>query len=175
MSTAYPDIISDVVKNVRPAIRGPLTIVVDQTGVGRGLSDMVARKFDDDITRVAISAGHASTFASDHTRLIPKVELVTCLQLLLQTRRLRIAESLPFAALLVTELQNFKAKPVAVSDDPLIAWREGQHDDLVFAVALALHQAEKCPPWSDDQPGCGALPAWYAQRQLYAPDYRAWR
>src|SRR5262245_16293605 len=95
MGTPYPEIIADVAKNIRPAIRGPLTIIVDQTGVGRGLSETVARAFDYDITRVAISAGHASTLASDWTRLIPKVELVTCLQLLLQSRRLRIADSLP--------------------------------------------------------------------------------
>jgi hypothetical protein len=166
IGTPYTTIVPDVAKNIRKGIKGQVTFVVDQTGVGHALGDMLARVVDDEITRVAISAGHASTYAPDGTRLIPKMELVTCLQLLLQGRRLRVAQTLPFASLLVAELQNFRTKVVAVSDDPLVAWREGQHDDLVFAVALACHQAERCPPWVEVRAGCGALPAWMEGREF---------
>jgi hypothetical protein len=167
LGTPYTTIVPDVAKNVRPQIKDdPVTFVVDQASIGHALGDMLAHVVDDTITRVAISDGHDSTYTPDGTRLIPKMELVTCLQLLLQGRRLRVAQSLPFASLLVAELQNLRTKVVAVSDDPLVAWREGQHDDLVFAVALACHQAERCPPWSDDQPGCGALPAFMEGRTL---------
>src|SRR5580765_6978847 len=76
LGTPYTDIIPDVAKNVRPQIKGgTVTFVVDQTGVGHALADMLARVVDDPITRVAISAGHASTYAADCTRLIPKMEL----------------------------------------------------------------------------------------------------
>ncbi len=58
--------------------------------------------------------------------------------------RLRVAEGLPDAAVLVEELLNFRVKI-----DPLTAhdsyggWREKEHDDLVLAVALACWYGER--------------------------------
>ncbi len=118
LGAPYTDIIPDVAKDVRPQIKNvPVTFVVDQTGVGHARGDMLERVVHDKIIRVAISAGHALTYATDGTRLIPKMELVTCLQLLFRGRRLRVAQTLPFALLLVSELQNFRTKIVAVSDE----------------------------------------------------------
>jgi hypothetical protein len=73
---------------------------------------------------------------------VPKKELVSTLQVLLQARRIRVAPSLPGAQTLVRELQNFKKKFPAVSD-PFEAWREGPHDDLVLAVAIAAWLGER--------------------------------
>ncbi len=67
------------------------------------------------------------------------------MQVLLQTRRMQIAESLFEADTLVKELVNFQTKPAPAAGgaDPIAAWREGKHDDLVFAVAIAAWQAER--------------------------------
>jgi hypothetical protein len=45
--------------------------------------------------------------------------------------------------LLVKELQNFRTKVTVAGTDPLEAWREGQHDDMVLAVALATWAGEQ--------------------------------
>jgi hypothetical protein len=72
------------------------------------------------------------------------------LQLVLQGRRLKIAPELPQANLLTAELSAFRLKSVPLNETAVVEWREGQHDDLVFAVALAVWFAEKNPPlWPD--------------------------
>jgi hypothetical protein len=70
------------------------------------------------------------------------------LQVLLQGRRLRVAQGLPAAQVLARELQNFRMKVTLTNSDNLGAWRENQHDDLVLAVALACWMAEREPPWN---------------------------
>jgi len=52
---------------------------------------------------------------------VPKKELVTCLQLLLQNRRLHIARSLPEATALVRELQLFQVKITAGANETFLA------------------------------------------------------
>jgi hypothetical protein len=45
--------------------------------------------------------------------------------------------------MLVREIQNFQVKiNLETAHDSYGAWREGTHDDLVLAVALALWVAE---------------------------------
>ena len=66
--------------------------------------------------------------------------------MLLQTRRLRIAKSLPNTAILVRELETFKVKITELANESFGAWREGQHDDLVLAVAMAAWAGERGLP-----------------------------
>ncbi len=65
------------------------------------------------------------------------------LQVALQTRRLKIAKELSLRPVLVEELRDFRLKvnPLTAHD----SWnaREGQHDDIVLAVAVALWHAER--------------------------------
>ena len=86
---------------------------------------------------------------------VPKKELVGTLQVLLQTRRLQVSRSLPDAAVLVQELENFRAKVTAAKKETLESWREGRHDDLVLAVAMAAwlgEQALTAPGEGPDEP-----------------------
>ncbi len=52
--------------------------------------------------------------------------------------------------MLVRELENFRVKITAAANETFGAWREGQHDDLVIAVALACWLAEREPRWGPD-------------------------
>ena len=61
----------------------------------------------------------------------------------LQSGQLKVAADLPEAATLQRELQNFQVKiKLETGNDSYGAWREGTHDDLVLAVALALWIAQ---------------------------------
>jgi hypothetical protein len=123
------------------------SLVVDLTGVGRPVLDMIYRAAPKaSITAACLTAGQQASTLEDGTRLVPKIELVSCLQVLLQSRRLRVARNLSAAKVLARELENFRMKPVLAAGDSL-AWRENQHDDLVFAVGLASWLAEREPPW----------------------------
>jgi hypothetical protein len=72
---------------------------------------------------------------------------------LLQKRRLQVAHALPAAAVLVNELENFRTTVSLAKNDSFESWREGPHDDLVFAVALAAWLGEqRLPPLTDPPP-----------------------
>src|SRR5262249_53124300 len=110
---------------------------------GKPVVDMLRRaKVKASIRPVTVSAGHKATL--DEGRwLVPKVELVSTLQVLLQSRRLKVAPALREAPTLVQELTTFQLKPVLAGDDASLAWREGPHDDLVLAAGVAAWLAER--------------------------------
>jgi hypothetical protein len=104
LGTAYTKIVPAVafLRRNEPLRQAPL--VVDQTGVGRAVVDML-RQTANGVIAVAITGGHAVTRAEDGSYHVPKKELITALQVVMQGRRLQIARSLPDAAALVRELQ----------------------------------------------------------------------
>jgi hypothetical protein len=83
---------------------------------------------------------------------VPKRDLIAAPQVLLQSRALKIAAELPEAETLVAELQNFRYEITRSGNDTYAAWREGDHDDLVLAVALAVWALKKTSPPSPDYP-----------------------
>jgi hypothetical protein len=69
--------------------------------------------------------------------------LASVLQVLFQSGRLKISREIPEYQTLVEELLNFRVKITANAHDTYEAWREGQHDDLVLALAMACWYAER--------------------------------
>jgi hypothetical protein len=76
---------------------------------------------------------------------IPKRDVISSTQVLLQTGRLKIARSLPHAALLAREPVNFRFKVGQERSEDVLDWREGPDDDLVLALAIAAWEAERNP------------------------------
>jgi hypothetical protein len=114
------------------------TLVVDQTGVGRPVVDLFRQAGLKPIA-VTITAGDSTT----REKLQPddwhvaKLTLVSRLQATLHSGDLKIAADLPETAALVSELQDFKATFTQTGYARFGA-REGKHDDLVLATAIAL-------------------------------------
>lgn len=74
---------------------------------------------------------------------MPKKDLAGALIAAFHGERLRIAAGLTEGATLVNELLNFKVKVnIATGNESFEAWREGVHDDLVLAVAMAVWWGE---------------------------------
>jgi hypothetical protein len=118
-------------------------LVVDQTGVGRPLVELLRRESGlVPVIPITITAGQRATVTQDGSRHVPKKALVRCLQRLLERRRLKIASGLPDAVVLAHELINFRVRITSAANETFGAWRDGQHDDLVLAVALAAWLAE---------------------------------
>ncbi len=156
LGTAYPAIVQRVVELLGSPLLSGSTLAVDQTGVGRAVVDMLADALRGRVSclyfPITITAGHAVTGGDSGSLQVPKKELVGTLQVLLQARRLHVARTLPEAALRVKELESFRAKVTAARDETFESWREGQHDDLVLAVALAAWLGEQALPTPDDLP-----------------------
>ena len=143
LGTPYTEIVKDVAKRVeRPPLRDSL-LIVDKTGVGTAVVDMFTEaRLPVRLRPALITSGHAVTPGEGGGVHVPKIELASTLQALLQARRLLIVQSLPEAAVLGQELATFRVKVTTAGNETFEAWRERDHDDLVLAVALAAWWAE---------------------------------
>ena len=72
---------------------------------------------------------------------VAKILLTGLVQKYLQSGRLRIGAKLPHAATLQKELRDFRVKISKAANETYEA-REGQHDDIVLALAIALFAGE---------------------------------
>lgn len=145
LGTPYPQIVQQVegILSAQP-LRGCCALVVDATGVGRPVVDLF-RASGLALIGVTITGGDAVSQDESGYR-VPKRDLVSALQVLLQSGRLKFAEGLPEVPTLVRELMAFQVKIDArTAHDTYGAWREGAHDDLVLAVALAAWFVECAP------------------------------
>jgi hypothetical protein len=150
LKTPYTAIVPAVVQMAR-SLPGYPVLVVDQTGVGRAVVDLLqSAPLPGRMVPITITAGHQATVLEDGSHHVPKKDLVGCLQVLLESRRLRVARGMPEADTLVREMQDFRVKITAALNETYSAWREGKHDDLVLAVSLACWLAEREPPWPPD-------------------------
>ena len=144
LGTSYPTIVERVADMLsREPLAGDASLVVDATGVGAPVVDLL-REAGLRPVAVTITGGDAVGCEGRDYR-VPKRDLVATLQVLLQTGRLKVAESLPEAATLTRELLNFQVRITDKAADIYGVWREGGHDDLVLAVALACWWAQQVP------------------------------
>jgi hypothetical protein len=122
------------------------TLAVDRTGVGAPVVEMLRQaQINGQLVPIHITGGqHARRDEESRGWTVPKVELVSALQVAFQARRLRIARGLREAGTLVRELQDFRVRITAAAHETFGA-REGQHDDLVLAVAMAVWLSERSP------------------------------
>jgi hypothetical protein len=151
LGTPYPA----VVRRVRTLLHTPplqknVELVVDATGVGAAVVGIL-REAGLWFRSVLITAGDKEV-REGNTHKVPKRDLIAAPQVLLQSRKLHIASALPEAETLAEELQNFRYEITRSGNDTYAAWREGDHDDLVLAVALAVWMAQKTPPPSPSYP-----------------------
>jgi hypothetical protein len=144
--SSYPRIAEEVSQMLRAVPRCGLRLVVDQTAVGRAVATLFNRNNSVSTREVLISAGHAVTSSEDGCTHVPKKELVSVLQMLLQTQRLKIAAGLSLAEALSREMALFRASVKVASGAEEVTWREREHDDLVLEVALAAWEGERNPP-----------------------------
>ena len=141
---SYPGIVTRMLGLMEtPPLRNNAALAVDATGVGAAVVDMLRRSslvFD----AVTITGGSTETRSDWYSYRVPQRDLVSTLQVLLQQGRLKIAAGLEHAGTLRAELLNFRVKINAVTaHDSYEAWREGDHDDLVFSACLAGWKARK--------------------------------
>jgi hypothetical protein len=129
-------------------------LVLDYTGVGKGIFDMFVDAGTSPIG-VTITSGFNTNWDGD-TVTVPKSTLVSKLVARLHGGELFVHESLKDWPVLRRELLNFRPE---VTRTGMETWnaRSGEHDDLVLATALCA--------WflSDGAEPCSGLLRYYAQ------------
>lgn len=138
----YPALVGKVADLMDlPEFVGKTSLVVDATGVGRPVMDMLRGA---GLQPVALTIhGGAKVTGGRRSPRVPKRDLVNGLLVTLQAGALHIASELPHASTLMRELQAMRRKVSAAGHDSYGVWRDGEHDDLVLALAIALWQAER--------------------------------
>lgn len=153
LGTPYPDVVGRIIELVK-AIGGELALVVDATGVGLPVTEMLWARLRKELEgtstvvtpcNVTITGGDSVTRGAQRSYLrVPKRDLVSAPLVLMQNGQLKIAEGLALKDTLVKELLNFRVKiNISTAHDSYEAWREGDHDDLVLSVALACWAGER--------------------------------
>jgi hypothetical protein len=136
----YTDMVEDVEALLsRAPLRGDTTLVIDATGVGRAVADLFGH-IGRSAVNVTITGGQEPN-RNGNEWTVPKRDIASTTQALLQTDRLQFSARVPETEVLVSEMKDFRVK-VSQSGHATFEHREGKHDDLVLACALAAWYAE---------------------------------
>ena len=114
LDAGYPEMVTRV-RDLMRALDGKeqakeADLLVDVTGTGRAVVSLLeAEGLQPIVVTITSGAGVAETSAGGWR--LAKAELVSTLQVLLQTELLKMATGLPLVPTLVEELQNFKRNP----------------------------------------------------------------
>jgi hypothetical protein len=143
----YPEVVRRVKAYFEhPTLKGRAVLATDATGVGRPIVDLLLEEGftkNETLYGVTIHGGDREHLDKGLWR-VPKRDLVFGAQVALQEERLKFAKGMELLPALVEELRNFRLKiDPRTAHDSYSHWREGMHDDLVLAVALAVWGATK--------------------------------
>jgi hypothetical protein len=142
LGTSYPTIVKDVCTMLdRDPLYRNCRLVIDHSGVGRPVFDMFTEAKLRPIG-ITITGGSSWHRESAYQWNVAKVLLTGTVQKFLQSGRLRIGATLPHARTLQRELRDFRVKISKAANETYEA-REGAHDDIVLALAVALFAAER--------------------------------
>jgi hypothetical protein len=152
----YPEIVATVARLVTEApFAGNARLVVDATGVGRPVLDMLRAS---GLDPVAVTMhGGARVTGSRRAPRVPKRDLINAVLLAMQANALHVAAALPLAPVLARELAELRLTISRAGHDAYAA-REGEHDDLVVALALAVWWSERTRPPSFTVPPASPPP-----------------
>src|SRR5215208_4653579 len=144
-NTLYPDVADRVGALMdSPQLEGKAALVIDATGVGPAVTDIFTKR-GRSFKAVKIHGGDAESREGSIYR-VPKKNLISALQAALQTGTLKIASSLELAEVLRQELLNFRVKINLATGHDSYERRDGDHDDLVLAAAMAVWSARAPQP-----------------------------
>ena len=143
LGTPYSEIVSLIQRILRDDwIRGDVTTIADATGVGLPVIQMMRERGISPLIPISIHGGVAVNSKQDGYS-VPKRDLVVSMQMVVESRRLRVASDIQHKEQFVKELQSFTMKTSKTGVDTYEALMERNHDDLVLAVSYALWYAEK--------------------------------
>ncbi len=138
LGTDYSEIAGEVHTLVStPPIAEGYALAVDETGVGSAVVEQLKAK-GIHFKGVTVTGGRESKRHDYNRFTVPKKDLIARAQVMLQNKQLKILPGLPHAQTLINELVNFRVKQTSTGHESYEAWREGDHDDLVFALCLAM-------------------------------------
>lgn len=143
LGTSYERVVERIaVVAERCVLIGHPVLVVDATGVGRPVVDMLRARSSASVRAVTFTGGDKEKKVSAYATRVPKRDLVTALEVVLQARRLHVVPDCPLQDDLAAELGSFEVNLSARGHDTYDG-ASGKHDDLVSALMLAAWWGER--------------------------------
>jgi hypothetical protein len=141
LGSPYPRIVKRVCDVMRhPKMEHRSRLVVDATGVGAPVVDLLqSAGLGVSLTTVTITGGERAHGQGERWH-VPRGDLLAGLEVLLEAGELKISRRLREAERLVKELE---AMQLGSQNQSRNKSGGGEHDDLVFAVALAVWRARR--------------------------------
>jgi len=141
---SYPQIAKRISQMVAsPLISRDYILVVDATGVGQAVMDILRDDFHLSPIGVTFTSGKSVT-QSVFGYNVPKRDLVVNMQVLFQMERIRISEELELALEFKEELRHFTSEVDRVTKHESYEADSGMvKDDLPMAAAIILWYAEQ--------------------------------
>lgn len=146
LGTPYTSIVKSIKELIdRPQVRGNIDLVVDATGVGRPVIDIM---HDEGLNPIPIvitfgQVGKAVEMDDDGYYRVPKVDIMSALQVLFGSKRLKYPAELKsevtgenLLPVWLLEMERFKMKQTEAKNTTYEAWRESDHDDIVLSIAI---------------------------------------
>jgi phage FluMu gp28-like protein len=122
-------------------VHGPVTLLMDATGVGLGvLDDLESRGLKP--IGITITSGRAIS-TTGKLGCVPKRDLVVRLLTDLRSGRLEIASSIPDFQKLIDELLGFRVQINRRTGQESFGAEASKHDDFVLSLALACWGAQR--------------------------------
>ena len=141
LGTPYTRVVARVAELTRHSnLNGVSHLIVDATGVGVPVVESLraAQLGCRGVTAVTITGGDVT---GEHWH-VPRTDLLAGLRMLLERGELKISKTMREAGTLARELMSMRSGAENLN---------GQHDDLVLAVALACWQAMRAKNWMGTQ------------------------
>ena len=130
----------------RKGKRVDITYILDSTGVGEGVSEMIINALPSaDIRKCYLTGGINDSKEGNQIKL-PKTQLASTLVAALDDGRVKFPKSSKEIDAMIDELQNYEIHVSEEGRDSYGAFKVGTHDDLVTALGLACWYAERYPP-----------------------------
>jgi hypothetical protein len=123
-----------------------MTMACTRPGCGRPVVDWLRRERlpVKQLVAVVVTGGHKTNYEEGYWH-VPKRDLVGAATASLENGRLKIARGLKEGPTLLNEMRNYKLKVnIATGHESFEAWRERDHDDIVFSVCLICWFGTRC-------------------------------
>lgn len=154
---SYPDVVSHIIRVMsREPLRGRTKLVVDGSGLGRVVSDLL-RDAGVQHTAIQMTVGQNWKKTGHYTN-VGKTLLLENLSVLFASGELQFAEDLPLRDDIVAELETFQLETTAAGNQVITQGKSGaHHGDLAIALAGAAFASEYLQP---GVVGVGQLQGW---------------
>jgi hypothetical protein len=141
LRTSYVSVVERVLTLLKhPSLLNRATLLVDATGVGGPVIDLMR---DRGLVPIGITLTSGRTRTKTPTDHGAKKDIVSILQVLLETERFEYTSKLRLSGEFEKQMEGFRVKLNQRGAASYGADTEGTHDDLVISVALPVWYAER--------------------------------